>query len=143
MAPRSLLLLHLLLVTARASRSLLRPGWVILPPAVRLAMAKADCSAGSQRRGMETDSRRVVAAGFLGARFSPGPDLSAAVPSAFYRCPVRFATSGFVPAADLFDPAGSDFADFAVAAVAVVVVVAAGFSVVAADPGSADSAVAA
>src|SRR5437588_2360771 len=93
-------------------------------------MAKADCPAGFVRLAREMDSHRVVVAASFGARFSPAPDLSAAVPSVVCRCPIRFATVGFVPAAGPFD------------LVAVVAgLSAAGLSVVAPDPGSGGSVV--
>src|SRR5947208_5145110 len=112
-------------VTATVLHFPLRPGWAILQPAVAPAMAKADCPAGFVRLAREMDSHRVVVAASFGARFSPAPDLSAAVPSVVCRCPIRFATVGFVPAAGPFD----------------LVAVVAGLSVVAPDPGSGGSVV--
>src|SRR5438477_11289912 len=120
-------------VTATVLHFPLRPGWAILQPAVAPAMAKADCPAGFVRLAREMDSHRVVVAASFGARFSPAPDLSAAVPSGVCRCPIRFATVGFVPAAGPFD---------LVVAVAVVAgLSAADLSVVAPDPGSGGSVV--
>src|SRR5262249_10530400 len=69
--------------------------------------------------------RAVVAAVSSAVRFSPETGLFAVVLFALCRCPSRFATAGFVPAADPFDPAGSGFAVVAAAgAVAAVVFVA-------------------
>ena len=101
------------------------------------ARAKAVCPAAFLRRAREMDSRRVVAAVSFAVRFSPETGPFAVVLFAVCRCPRPFATAGFVPAADPFDPAGSGF----VAVVAVVVVdlsdlSAADLSVVAAGPGS-------
>src|SRR5215831_2069184 len=129
---------------ATASHFLLRRDSVNVQPAVHQAMAKLDFPADFVRPEKETESRQVVVAVSFEARFSPAPDLAAAVPSAVCRCPIRFATAGFVPAADPFDPAGSDFP--AVAAVVVAAVAglsAADLSVVDADPGSVGFAVAA
>ena len=84
------------------------------------ARAKAVCPAAFLRRAREMDSRRVVAAVSFAVRFSPETGPFAVVLFAVCRCPRPFATAGFVPAADPFDPAGSGFA--AVAAVVVVVV---------------------
>src|SRR5947208_10902286 len=111
-------------VTATVLHFPLRPGWAILQPAVAPAMAKADCPAGFVRLAREMDSHRVVVAASFGARFSPAPDLSAAVPSVVCRCPIRFATVGFAPAAaGPFDlvvavVAGFSAADLSVVAVA-------------------------
>src|SRR5262249_50487339 len=55
----------------------------------------------------------------------PETGLFAVVLFALCRCPSRFATAGFVPAADPFDPAGSGFAVVAAAVVVAAVVVAA------------------
>ena len=122
---------HLLQVMERAPHFLLRLGSAILQPAVAPAMAKADCPAGFVRVAREMDSHRVVVAASFGARFSPAPDLSAAVPSVVCRCPIRFATVGFAPAAagpfDLVVAVAAVVADFS----------AADLSVVAGDPGSA------
>jgi hypothetical protein len=102
---------------------------VIVQPAVGPAMAKADCPAAFLHRAREMDSRRVVAAVSFAVRFSPETGPSAVVLFAVCRCPRPFATAGFVPAADPFDP-DSGF-------VAVVVdLSAAGLSVVAVGPGS-------
>src|SRR5438270_9741333 len=117
-------------VMVTALRFLLRPDSAILQPAFAPAMATADFLAGFVRLVREMDSHRVVVAASFGARFSPAPDLSAAVPSVVCRCPIRFATVGFVPAAGPFD------------LVAVVAgLSAAGLSVVAPDPGSGGSVV--
>ena len=137
-------------MTATAFRFLLRPDLVIVQPVVVPAMAKADCPPAFLRRAMETDSRRVVAAVSFAVRFSPETGLFAVVLFGLSPSPICFATAGFVPAADPFDPAGSGFAvvaaaGFVVVAAAVVVVAvavdlsdlsAAGLSVVAAGPGS-------
>ena len=119
----------------------------IVQPVVVPVRAKADCPAACLRRAMETDSRRVVAAVSFAVRFSPETGPSAVVLFGLCRCPIGFATAGFVPAAvDLFDPADSDFAAAAAVAVVVVVVVVVAavdpsdLSVVAAGPGSAVSA---
>ena len=117
--------LRLLPVTATVLHFPLRPGWAILQPAVAPAMAKADCPAGFVRLAREMDSHRVVVAASFGARFSPAPDLSAAVPSVVCRCQIRFATVGFVPAAGPFDLVAAVVAGFS----------AADLSVVAPDPG--------
>ena len=113
---------------------------MIVQPVAVPARAKADCPAAFLRRAREMDSRRVVAAVSFEVRFSPETGPFAVVLFAVCRCPRPFATAGFVPAADPFDPADSGFA----AAVVVVVVVAvdlsdlsaAGLSVLAAGPGS-------
>ena len=116
---------------ATALRFLLRPDSAILQPAFAPAMATADFLAGFVRLVREMDSHRVVVAASFGARFSPAPDLSAAVPSVVCRCPIRFATVGFAPAA------AGPF-DLVVAFAAVVAgFSAADLSVVAGDPGSA------
>ena len=115
------------------------------------AKAKADCPAAFRSRAMETDSRRAVAAASFAVRFLPEIGLSAVVLFGLCRCSICLATAGFAPAADFFDPAGSDFAAVAAvaaadlfdpsAAAAVVDPSAAGPSVVAAGPGSVGSAV--
>ena len=116
---------------------------MIVQPAVGPAMATADCPAAFQRRARGMDSRRVVAAVSSAVRFSPETGPSAVVLFAVCRSPRPFATAGFVPAADPFDPADSGFAVVAAAAAAAVVdlfdpsdLSAAGLSVVAACPGS-------
>ena len=129
-------------MTATAFRFLLRPDLVIVRPVVVPARAKADCPAAFLRRAREMDSRRVVAAVSFAVRFSPGTGPFAVVLFGLCRCSICLATAGFGPAADFFDPAGSDFAaadlfDLSVAAAAVVDPSAAGPSVVAAGPGSA------
>ena len=101
---------------------------MIVQPAVHLAMANADSAAGFARPVRAMEFRPAAAVVSFEARFSPAPDLSAAVPSAVGRCPMRFATAGFVPAADPFDPAGSAVA---AAAAAVLVVAVAAVAVVA------------
>src|SRR5438105_3946778 len=112
-------------VTATVLHFPLRPGWAILQPAVAPAMAKADCPAGFVRLAREMDSHRLVVAASFGARFSPAPDLSAAVPSVVCRSRNRFAIAGFAPAAaGPFDLVVAGFS-------------AADLSVVAGDPGSA------
>src|SRR5262245_2500297 len=93
-----------------------------------MVMAKADSRSCFLRRARATGFGRVFAAVSSAARFSPATDLFAVVPFALCRCLIGFATAGFVPAADLFDPAGS-----AVVAAAVVVVVADLFDLSAAD----------
>ncbi len=113
---------------ATALRFLLRPDSAILQPAFAPAMATADFLAGFVRLVREMDSHRVVVAASFGARFSPAPDLSAAVPSVVCRCQIRFATAGFAPAAaGPFDLVAAVVAGFS----------AADLSVVAVDPGSA------
>ena len=114
---------------------------MIVQPDVLPARAKADCPAAFLRRAREMDSRRAVAAVSFGVRFSPETGPFAVVLFAVCRCPRPFATAGFVPAADPFDPADSGFAAVVVAAAAAVAVdlsdlSAAGLSVVAACPGS-------
>ena len=117
---------------------------MIVQPAVGPAMATADCPAAFPRRARGMDSRRVVAAVSSAVRFSPETGPSAVVLFAVCRSPRPFATAGFVPAADPFDPADSGFAVAVVVAAAVAVVdlfdpsdlSAAGLSVVAACPGS-------
>ena len=91
-------------------RFLLRPDLVIVRPVVFLAMAtaKPDCPAAFLRRVREMDFRRVVAAVSFAARSWPVADLSV-VAFDSCRCPICFATAGFVPAADPFGPADSDF----------------------------------
>ena len=101
---------------------------MILRPGVALAMAKAHSPGDFVRLARGTDSHQVVVAASFGVRFSPALDPSAALPSAVCRCPIRFATAGFVPAAaGPFDLAVAVVAGFS----------AADLSVVAADPGSA------
>ena len=130
-------------MTATAFHFLLRPDSVIVRPVAGPAMAMVDSLAAFLRPVREMDFRRVVAVAALvsfAARFWPVADLSAVVAFDLCRCPSRFATAGFVPAADPFDPAVFDF----VAAAAVVdsaAVVAADLSVVAAGPGSVGSVV--
>ena len=120
---------------------------MIVLPVVGPAMVRADYPAAFPHRAREMGSRRVVAAVSFAVRFSPEIGRFAVVVFAVCRCPTRFVTAGFVPAADPSDPADSDFAvvvAVAAAAVAVVVAVdpsAADLSVVAAGPGSVGSAV--
>ena len=110
---------------ATGSRFLLRLDLVTVQPAVGLAMAMADSLAAFLRRVREMDSRRAVAAAVsFAARFWPVADLAVVVAFDLCRCPTRFATAGFVLAAD---PADSDFA-------VVVVVVVVAVAVVVADP---------
>ena len=108
---------------------------MIVQPVVVPARAKAVCPAAFLRRAREMDSRRVVAAVSFAVRFSPETGPFAVVLFAVCRCPRPFATAGFVPAADPFDPAGSGFVAVVVVA-AVADLSAAGLSVVAVDPGS-------
>ena len=110
---------------ATGSRFLLRPGLVIVQPAVGPAMAMADSLAAFLRRVREMDSRRAVAAAAVSfaVRFSPVADLAVVVAFDLCRCPTRFATAGFVPAADPSGPAGFGFVVAAAAVVVVVVVV--------------------
>src|SRR6266852_4048610 len=89
-------------VTATVLHFRLRPGWAILQPAVAPAMAKPHCPAAFLRRARETGSHQVVVAASFAVRFSPALDPFAAVPSAVCRCPIRFATFGFVSAAGPF-----------------------------------------
>ena len=105
------------------------------------ALAKPDHSAAFLRPARERGFHRVVAAASFAVRFSPETDLSAAVLFGLCRCSICLATAGFAPAADFFDPAGSDFAGFVVAAVVAVDLSVADLSVVAAGPGSVGSAV--
>jgi len=109
---------------ATGSRFLLRLDLVIVQPAVGPAMAMADSLAAFLRRVREMDSRRAVVAAAVSfaARFWPVADLAVVVAFDLCRCPTRFATAGFVPAADPFDPAGFGFVAAAVVAVAVAVV---------------------
>src|SRR5262245_56544509 len=100
---------------ATAPHFLLRRDSVILQFAAVLARAKADFPAAVLRRAMEMDSRPVVAAVSFAVRFSPEPDSFVVALFALCRFPIRFATAGFVPAADPFDPADSDFAVVAAA----------------------------
>src|SRR5262249_34740786 len=130
---------------ATAFRFLLRPDLVIVQPAVLLARAKADCPAAFLRRAREMGSRRAVVAVSFAVRFSPETGPFAVVLFAVCHSLTRFATAGFVHAADPSDPAGSGFAVAVAAAVAAVVVdlsdlfAAADLSVVAAGPASAGS----
>src|SRR5262249_56121211 len=98
--------LHLRLhpVTAMAPHFLLRRDLVIAQLVVPLAMAKADSVAGFARSVRAMEFRPAVAAVSFGIRFSPAPDLSAAVLSAVCRCPRRFPTPGFFPPPAPFDP---------------------------------------
>jgi len=111
---------------ATGSRFLLRLDLVTVQPAVGLAMAMADSLAAFLRRVREMDSRRAVVAAAVSfaARFWPVADLAVVVAFDLCRCSTRFATAGFVLAADPSDPAGFGFvaaaAAVAVAAVAVV-----------------------
>src|SRR5262249_28134838 len=142
--------LRLLRVTATAFRFPLRLDSAIVQPAAVLATAKADSVAAFLRRATAMEFHRAVVAAVSSAvRFLPGTGLVAVVAFALCRWPSRFATGGFVPAADPFDPAGSGFAVVAaaaavaaaaVAAVAAVVVAVADLSV-AAGPVSVGSAV--
>src|SRR5262249_3628536 len=107
-------------VMAMVPHFLLRPGSVILRPAVALAMAKADSPAGLVRLAREMGSHRVVVAVSFGARFSPAPDPSAAVPSAVCRSPIGFVTADLPLASCSFDlavAAGLSAADLSVVAV--------------------------
>src|SRR5215468_10308516 len=116
---------------ATGFRFLLRLDLVIVQPVVGPAMAMADSLAAFLRRVREMDSRRVAAAAVsFAARFWPVADLAVVVAFDLCRCPTRFATAGFVLAADPSDPADSDFA------VVVVVVDLFDLSVVAAGPDS-------
>ena len=124
-------------MTATPSRSLLHPDLAIVQPVAGPAMAKVDCSAVFLIRGREMDFRRVVAVASSAARFSPAADLSVVVAFDLYRCPTRFGTAGFVPAADPFDPAGSADSGFVVVAAAAAVA-ADLFDCSAADPSVAD-----
>ena len=127
---------------ATGSRFLLRLDLVIVQPAVGPAMAMADSLAAFLRRVREMDSRRAVAAAAVSfaARFWPVADLAVVVAFDLCRCPTRFATAGFVPAADPFDPA--DSADSGSVVVVVVVVAAAAVAAVAAVVDLFDSSVA-
>src|SRR6516165_3369156 len=102
---------------ATGSRFLLRLDLVIVHPAVGPAMAMADSLAVFLRRVTEMDSRRAVAAAAVSfaARFWPVADLVVVVAFDLCRCPTRFATAGFVLAADPSDSADSDFAAVVVA----------------------------
>ena len=132
---------------ATGSRFLLRLDLVIVQPAVGPAMAMADSLAAFLRRGREMDFRQVVAAAVVSfaARFWPVADLAVVVAFDLCRCPTRFATAGFVPAADPSDPAGFGFVVVVAVAVAVAVVdpfdlSVADLSVVVAGPDSVGSA---
>ena len=122
-------------MTATAFRFLLRPDLVIVPPDVGQAKAKADCPAAFLRRAREMDSRRAVAAVSFAVRFLPATGLFAVVLFSLCRFPICFATADFVPAADSFGLARSDFA--VAGSAGFVAVVAAGFAV-AVVAGSAD-----
>ena len=131
---------------ATGSRFLLRLDLVIVQPAVGPAMAMADSLAAFLRRVREMDFRRAVAAVSFAVRFSPVADLAVVVAFDLCRCPICFATAGFVPAADPSDPAGFGFVAAAAAVVAAVAVdpfdlSAADLSVVVAGPGFVGSAV--
>ena len=132
-------------MTAKVFRLLLPPDLVIFQPVLGPAKAKADCPAAFLRRAREMDSRRAVAAVSFAVRFLPETGLFAVVLFCLCRCPICLATAGFVPAADLFDPAGSGFAVVVVAAAVAVADLsdpsAADLSVVAVGPGSVGSAV--
>ncbi len=103
-------------------------------------MAKADYPAAFLRPATETGFHRVVVAVSFAVRFSSETGLFAVVLFCLCRCPICFATAGFVPAADPFGPADSGFAAAVVVAAAAAVdlsdLSAAGLSVVAAGPGS-------
>ena len=107
-----------------AFRFLLRLDLVIVQPVVGpvKAMGKTDFPAAFLSQAMETDSRRAFAAVSFAVRFSPETGPFAVVLFGLCRFPRPFATAGFVPAADPFDPG------FAAAAVVVVVAAAAGFA---------------
>ena len=104
-----------------AFRFLLRLDLVIVQPVVGpvKAMGKTDFPAAFLSQAMETDSRRAFAAVSFAVRFSPETGPFAVVLFGLCRFPRPFATAGFVPAADPFDPGF---------AAAVVVVAAAGFA---------------
>src|SRR5882757_5006301 len=84
-------------------------------------MAKADYPAAFLRPATETGFHRVVVAVSFAVRFLPETGLFSVVLFCLCRCPICLATAGFVPAADLFDPAGSGFVAAAVVVVAVAV----------------------
>ena len=128
-------------VSAKDFRFLLRRDWVIAQPVAGPAMAKADCPVSFLRRGTGMGSGRVVAAVCFAVRFSPETGLFAVVLFAVCRCPIGFATAGFVPAADPFDPAGSGFAVAAAVDLFDLSGLSADLSVVAAGPGSVGSVV--
>src|SRR6516164_5806060 len=104
---------------ATGSRFLLRLDLVIVQPAVGPATAMADSLAAFLRRVREMDSRLSVAAAAVSfaARFWPVADLAVVVAFDLCRCPTRFATAGFVLAADPSDPAGFGFVAAAAAVV--------------------------
>src|SRR5947207_11143811 len=110
--------LHLRPAMVRASRSLLRPDWVILRPAVPRAMGRAGCPPASQRLAREKGSRPLVLAVFFAARSLLGIGRSFSVGlSGFQTC---LATADFGIAAGLSAAAaavaGSDLAAVVVAA---------------------------
>src|SRR5215471_10041085 len=118
---------------ATGSRSLLHLDLVVVQPAVGPAMEMADSLAAFLRRVKEMDSRRAVAAAVsFAARFWPVADLDDVVAFDLCRCPTRFATAGFVLAADPADSADSPDSDFAAVVVAAVAVDLFDLSVVAA-----------
>src|SRR5947207_12157298 len=129
--------LHLRPAMVRASRSLLRPDWVILRPAVPRAMGRAGCPPASQRLARKKGSRPLVLAVFFAARSLLGIGRSFSVGlSGFQTC---LATADFGIAAGLSAApvAGSDLAAVVVAAdsaAAAVVVFAFVAAALASDP---------
>jgi len=113
---------HLLLVMARAFHFLLRRDWVILRPAVPLAMMKAVGLVACRRleRGKGSRQAVVAAAVFFAARSSPGPGRS--FPVGLSDSLTGFVTADLAIAFDLFaaaDPGLVVAAGSVVAAVAV------------------------
>ena len=126
-----------------ALHSPLHRDWVIVHFAVDLVTANPDFPAAFRRLAREMEFHQVVAAVSFGARSSPEPDLFAVVLFVLRRCSAGFVPADFVTAAAGpfgFAGFGSPFAAAAVVADPVFGLSAADLSVVAVDPGSADSA---
>src|SRR5205809_4969190 len=115
---------------------------VIVHFAVGLVTANPDFPAAFPRLAREMEFHQVVAAVSFGARSSPEPDLFAVVLLVLCRCSAGFVAADFGTAAGPFGFAGFGSAVAAAAVVAdpVFGLSAADLSVVAVDPGSADSA---
>src|SRR5216117_3128856 len=119
-----------------ALRFLLHRGWVIVHFAVGPVTANSDFPAAFLRLAREMEFHQVVAAVSFGARFWLEPDPCAVVLFVLCRYP-----TGSVPApADPFGFAGFGSVAAAVVADPVFGLSVADLSVVAVDPGSADSA---
>src|SRR6266481_6118951 len=113
---------------------LLHQDWVIAQLAVPPATGTSDFAAAFPHLAREMEFHRVVAAVSFESRSSPGPACFALVLFAPCRCPIGFAPADFVTAA------AGPFGFAVVAAGPVFGLSAADLSVVAVDPGSADSA---